>query len=104
MEPIFTFLDMYNFSLGSSFFMSLSASFIWYFSPGIVWFSVVGSKRNDSIQTFLQGLTPRNSTDYSLWKVTKKIKQITKSSPPLRTPQGTWAENNAEKLMPSPNT
>jgi hypothetical protein len=33
----------------------------------------------------------------SLWKVTKKIKQITKSSPPLRTPQGTWARNNAEK-------
>jgi hypothetical protein len=32
-----------------------------------------------------------------LWKVTKKFKQITKSSPPLRTPQGTWSRNNAEK-------
>jgi hypothetical protein len=30
-------------------------------------------------------------------KVTKKIKQITKSSPPLRTPRGTRARNNAEK-------
>jgi hypothetical protein len=46
---------------------------------------------------FLQGLTPTGSTSYSLWKVTKIIKQITKSSPPLRTPQGTWARNNAEK-------
>jgi hypothetical protein len=31
----------------------------------------------------LQGLTPIGSTDYSLWKVTKKIKQITKFSPHL---------------------
>jgi hypothetical protein len=45
----------------------------------------------------LQGLTPTDSTDYSLWKVTKKIKQITKSSPPLRTPQGIWARTNAQK-------
>jgi hypothetical protein len=28
---------------------------------------------------------------------TKKIKQITKSFPPLRTPQGTWARRNDEK-------
>jgi hypothetical protein len=54
-------------------------------------------KKDDSIQTFLQGLTPTDSTDYSLWKVTKKIKQIAKSSPPLRIPQGTWTRNNAEK-------
>jgi hypothetical protein len=44
-------------------------------------------------QTFLQGFAPKGSTDYSLWKVTKTIKQITKSSPP----RGTWARNNAEK-------
>jgi hypothetical protein len=49
------------------------------------------------MQTFLQGLSPADSTDYSLWKATKKIKQVTKSSPPLRTPQGTWARNNTEK-------
>jgi hypothetical protein len=29
---------------------------------------------NDCIQTFLQGLTPTESTNHSLWKVTKKIK------------------------------
>jgi hypothetical protein len=57
----------------------------------------LNSKKNYSIQTFLQGLTPTDSTDYSLWKVTKKIKQITKSSPPLRTPLGTGARNKADK-------
>jgi hypothetical protein len=43
--------------------------------------------KNDVTKTFLQGLTPTDSTDYSLWKVTKEIKQNTKSSPPLRTTQ-----------------
>jgi hypothetical protein len=36
--------------------------------------------------------TDRN-INYSRWKVTKKIKQITKSSPPPRTTQGTWPKN-----------
>jgi hypothetical protein len=45
---------------------------------------------NDGIQTFLQGLTPTDSTCYSPWKLTKKIKQTTKSSP-LETAEGTWA-------------
>jgi hypothetical protein len=44
----------------------------------------------------LQGLTPTESTDYSLWKATKKIKQV-KKPPPLRTSQGTWARINIEK-------
>jgi hypothetical protein len=30
---------------------------------------LLNTKKNDSIQTFLQGLTPTDSTDYSLWKV-----------------------------------
>jgi hypothetical protein len=32
-----------------------------------------------------------------LWKETKKIKQVTKPSPPLRTSQRTWARSNVEK-------
>jgi hypothetical protein len=43
----------------------------------------MSTNKNDSTQTFLQGLTPTDSIDYSLWKVTKKIKHITKSSLPL---------------------
>jgi hypothetical protein len=32
-----------------------------------------------------------------LWKATKKIKQVKKPSPPLRTSQGTWARSKVEK-------
>jgi hypothetical protein len=39
----------------------------------------------------------KGSTDYSLWKATKKIKQVKKLSPPLRTSQGTWARSIVEK-------
>jgi hypothetical protein len=35
-------------------------------------------------------------TDYSLWKTTKKIKQV-KKPPPLRASQGTWARSTVEK-------
>jgi hypothetical protein len=49
------------------------------------------------IQTFLQGLTPTESTDHSLWKAIKKIKRVKKPSPPLRTSQGTWVRSNVEK-------
>jgi hypothetical protein len=49
------------------------------------------------MQTFMQGLTPTESIDYSLWKATKKIKQVKKPSPPLRTSQGTWTSSNVEK-------
>jgi hypothetical protein len=41
--------------------------------------------KNGCIQTLLQGLTSTESNDYSLWKATKKIKQVKKPSPPLRT-------------------
>jgi hypothetical protein len=53
---------------------------------------LLNNNRSDCIQTFLQGLTPTESADYSLWKATKKIKP-----PPLRTSQGTWARSNVKK-------
>jgi hypothetical protein len=40
---------------------------------------------NSSITTKHRGLTPTESTDYSLRKVTKKIKHVKKPSPQLRT-------------------
>jgi hypothetical protein len=58
---------------------------------------LLNNNKNDCIQTFLQGLTPTESTDYSLCKATKKIKQVKKPSPPLRASQGTWASRNVEK-------
>jgi hypothetical protein len=52
-----------------------------------------------NIQTFLNGLTPTASTDYSLWKSTKRLKTVTQTSTPLRMPQGTWARTNADKAQ-----
>jgi hypothetical protein len=45
----------------------------------------------------LQGLASTEFNDYSLWKETKKIKQVNKHSPLLRPSQGTWARSNVEK-------
>jgi hypothetical protein len=39
------------------------------------------------------------STDYSLWKTTKRLKAVTQTSTPLRTTQGTWARINADKAQ-----
>jgi hypothetical protein len=55
---------------------------------------ILNNSKNDCIQTFLQGLTPTELTDYSLWK---KIIQVKKHFPPLRTSKGTWARSNVEK-------
>jgi hypothetical protein len=44
----------------------------------------------------LQGLTPTESIDYSLWKGAKELKQVKETSP-LRTSQETWARSNVEK-------
>jgi hypothetical protein len=52
------------------------------------------------IQTFLQRLTPAEYTDYSLWMAIKKIKQVKKPSPPLRTSQETCSSRNIEKHTP----
>jgi hypothetical protein len=58
---------------------------------------LLNDHKNYNIQTFLNGLTPTASTDYSLWKTTKKLKKVTQTSTPLRTPQGTWARTYADK-------
>jgi hypothetical protein len=58
---------------------------------------LLNNNKTDCIQTFLHGLTSTESTDYSLWQATKKIKPVKKPSPPLRTSEGTWARSNVEK-------
>jgi hypothetical protein len=57
---------------------------------------LLNDNKNECIQTFLQGLKT-NSTDYSLWKATKKIKQVKKPSPRLRTSQVNWAGSKCRK-------
>jgi hypothetical protein len=56
---------------------------------------LLNNDRNDYIQTFLQGFTPTESTDNSLWKAPMKLKQVKKTSL-LRTSKGTWERSNVE--------
>jgi hypothetical protein len=47
------------------------------------------------LQIFLQGLAPTDSTDYSLWKVTKKIRK-TKNLP---HPSGQAPDETEELIL-----
>ena len=39
------------------------------------------SNKNENVKDFLQNLTPTETTDYSLWKTTKKLKHTIKTLP-----------------------
>jgi hypothetical protein len=60
---------------------------------------LLNRNKNDCIQTFLQGLTPTESTGYSLWKETKKIKQFKKPSPPHLKELGQEARSKKHTLF-----
>lgn len=56
--------------------------------------------KNKSFQGYLEGLSPTATTDYSLWKATKKLRTPTQHIPPIRDncdTTGKWARNNKEK-------
>lgn len=53
--------------------------------------------KNDSLNSYLKNLTADGSTDYSLWKATKKFKRPTVQSPPIQNEDGGWARNNKQK-------
>ena len=44
-------------------------------------------------------MTNDNSTDYSLWKATKKINRPVLQIPPIRKTDGKWARNNEQKAQ-----
>ena len=52
---------------------------------------------NESISSYLSELTDDQSTDYSLWKVAKKINKPIKEIPPIREENGTWARDSKQK-------
>lgn len=54
-------------------------------------------EKNEAIQAYLQGLTPTEVTDYSLWKATRKVKQPQQFIPPIKLADGSWARTNKEK-------
>jgi hypothetical protein len=64
---------------------------------------LLSNNRNDCIKT------PTESTDYSLWKATKKIKQVKKPSPPLGITRNmgkkahAFVEHSAEVSQPHPS-
>lgn len=53
--------------------------------------------KEEAIQTYLKSLTPTESTDYSLWKTTRKLKQPQQHVPPLRNNTSGWARSDKEK-------
>jgi hypothetical protein len=50
--------------------------------------------KNEGIQNYLQGLTPTDATDYSLWKATRKIKH---QIPQIRINRSTWTRTDKQK-------
>ena len=59
--------------------------------------------KNESIQNYLQELTPTAATDYSLWRATRKLKHPQHHIPPLRVNSTTWARTDKQKatILPS---
>lgn len=53
--------------------------------------------KNEWFQEFSSSLTPLQDTNYSLWKVTKSIKQPKTPIPPLLKQDGSWAKSDQEK-------
>lgn len=59
--------------------------------------SLLQNERNKSLQSFLQSLSASSDKNYSLWKVTKKIKQVKQHSPPVKNVTGQWTRSDTEK-------
>jgi hypothetical protein len=53
--------------------------------------------KNCWFQEFTANLSPTETTNYSLWKVTKSIKQPLTPIPPISKPDGSWAKSNIDK-------
>lgn len=55
--------------------------------------------KNKSIQDHLENLTPTETTNYSLWRATKKLKKTISFLPPIKKPDGNWARSDEEKAV-----
>jgi hypothetical protein len=53
--------------------------------------------KNYNVQMFLNCLTSTASLITPCGKLQKKLKEVTQTSTPLRTPQGIWTRTNAEE-------
>ncbi len=53
--------------------------------------------QNTRLDNYLHDISATEATDYSLWKVTKKMKRPTIMCPPIRKEDGNWARSDNEK-------
>lgn len=58
---------------------------------------VLSNEKNQAIQNYLEGLSPTEATDHSLWKATAKIRKTQDFVPPIRKNDGSWARTDKEK-------
>ena len=52
---------------------------------------------NNEFSKFIKSLSAHENTNYSLWKVTKKVEKTIKSIPAIRKMDNTWARSNEEQ-------
>jgi len=57
----------------------------------------IAAEKNESVQKYLSELTPFQTTDYDLWKATRKLKQPQMVNNPIRKADGKRAKSNREK-------
>lgn len=55
--------------------------------------------KQQEINTYLEELSNEASTNYSLWRATKKIKRPVEQVAPIRKEDGTWAHSSKEKVV-----
>ncbi|GBP07916.1 RNA-directed DNA polymerase from mobile element jockey [Eumeta japonica] len=60
---------------------------------------MISQANNERFQNQLADLTPKKDTNYSLWKITKKLKRPKIHIPPIKTTDGKWVRKEADKAQ-----
>ena len=58
---------------------------------------LLNDQKQEAIQTYLEGLTATEATEYSLWKATKRLKRPQIPIHPLRSKEGEWVKSDTQK-------
>jgi len=58
--------------------------------------------KNNSVQQYLETLTPQKDSNYPLWKMARKLKLPQHHIPPLRQQDNTWARTDEQKDITFP--
>ncbi|GBP16729.1 Probable RNA-directed DNA polymerase from transposon BS [Eumeta japonica] len=61
--------------------------------------NMISQANNERFQNQLADLTPKKDTNYSLWKITKKLKRPKIHIPPIKTTDGKWVRKEADKAQ-----